>query len=132
MKLDRRFVKFLQVGLLNTAFGSAIYAVLVYAHLPIWAALLGGNLAGIVFNFFTTGHLVFSDTVLARLPRFAGVYLACYIINYISIRILVFLHLSAIVSQLLLALPMAALSFYLMSRHVFVSRVDRWRGGPHE
>lgn len=125
MKLDRRFVKFLLVGLLNTAFGSTIYVVLIYARLPIWAALLGGNLAGIVFNFFTTGHLVFSDAVLARLPRFVGAYLACYIINYISIRILVFLYLSAILSQLLLALPMAALSFYLMSRHVFVSRVDR-------
>lgn len=122
MKPGRRFVKFLLVGALNTAFGSAVYAALVYAHLPIWASLLGGNLAGIVFNFFTTGRFVFADTVLARLPRFAGAYLACYIINYVSIRILVSLHLSAIASQLLLAPAMAILSFYLMSRHVFAPR----------
>ena len=122
MRVDVRFIKFILVGLLNTAFGSGIYAALIYAGLPIWAALLVGNLAGIAFNFFTTGRFVFLDAALVRLPRFVGAYLFCYAINYISIRALVSLHLGAIESQLLMAAPMALLSFYLMSRHVFVPR----------
>ena len=119
MKLERRFVKFLLVGLLNTLFGLAAYALLIHMGLPIWLALIGGNVAGIAFNFFTTGHLVFSDIALTRLPRFVGAYLACYALNYIAIRILVSLHLGAIESQVILAPFIAVTSYYLMSRHVF-------------
>lgn len=120
----KRFIMFVAVGLLNTAFGSGVYAVMIYADLPIWTALLLGNLAGIVFNFFTTGRFVFFDASLLRLPRFIGVYLSCYIINYVSIRALVSLHTGVIVSQLLLAPPMAVLSFFLMSRYVFGPRAS--------
>lgn len=119
MRLERRFIKFLLVGLLNTLFGLAAYAILIHLGLPIWLALIGGNAAGIAFNFFTTGHLVFSDIALNRLPRFVCAYLTCYALNYVAIRILVSLHLGAIESQVLLAPAIAITSYYLMSRHVF-------------
>jgi putative flippase GtrA len=117
--LGKHFVKFILVGLLNTAFGSGVYAILIYANLPIWVALLCGNAAGILFNFFTTGRFVFSDVALKRLPPFIATYVVCYAINYVSIRALIALHLTAIESQLLTALPMAVISFCLMSRYVF-------------
>ena len=120
-----RFIKFLLVGALNTAFGLSIYAVLIHVGLPIWAALIGGNVAGIVFNFFTTGSLVFSEVSLMRLPRFIGVYLTCYILNYLSIRFLVSLHVGAIKSQVFISPIIAVTSFYLMSRYVFATRTSR-------
>jgi putative flippase GtrA len=119
MKFDRRFIKFLIVGVLNTLFGLAVYAILIRAGVPVWGALIGGNVAGIVFNFFTTGHLIFSDAALSRLPRFVGAYLTCYAINYVAINLLVLLHFGAIESQAILTPAMAVLSYYLMSRHVF-------------
>jgi putative flippase GtrA len=119
VKFGKHFIKFILVGLLNTAFGSAVYATLIYVSLPIWAALLCGNAAGVIFNFFTTGSFVFSDVALTRLPRFLVTYAVCYVINYASIKALVTLHLNAIESQLVMALPMAALSFCLMSKYVF-------------
>ncbi|WP_266183652.1 GtrA family protein [Dyella humicola] len=119
MKLEKRFITFLLVGLLNTLFGLAAYAILIHVNLPIWLALIGGNVAGIAFNFFTTGHLVFSDIALNRLPRFVTAYLACYVLNYVAIRILVSLHLGAIKSQVLLAPAIAVTSYYLMSQYVF-------------
>lgn len=125
MKLDKPFVKFLLVGLLNTAFGSGVYAGLIYAGLPIWAALIAGNAAGIAFNFFTTGRLVFSDAAFHRFPRFVTAYLICYVINYAFIRALLKMHMGAIESQLLMAAPMALLSFYMMSRYVFDSSLKR-------
>jgi putative flippase GtrA len=123
MKLERRFIKFLLVGVLNTLFGLAAYAILIRLGLPIWAALIGGAMAGIAFNFFTTGHLVFSDIAPGRIPRFVGAYLACYATNYVAIRILVSLRFGAIESQVLLAPMIAVMSYYLLSRHVF--RPDR-------
>ena len=116
-----RFIKFLLVGVLNTAFGLGVYVVLIHVGLPIWAALIGGNVAGIAFNFFTTGSLVFSEVSLVRLPRFIGVYLTCYTINYLSIRSLVSLHVGAIESQVFISPVIAVTSFYLMSRYVFAS-----------
>jgi putative flippase GtrA len=120
-----RFIRFLLVGVLNTAFGLGVYAVLMHVGLPIWAALIGGNVAGIVFNFITTGSLVFSEVSLVRLPRFVGVYLACYILNYLLIRFLVSLHMGAIESQVFISPIIAVTSFYLMSRYVFASRTSR-------
>jgi putative flippase GtrA len=123
VRIEKQFVRFLLVGILNTLFGLAIYAVLIWLGLPIWGALLGGNVAGIAFNFFTTGHLIFSDIALSRLPRFIGAYLTCYLVNYLSINTLVWAGLGAIEGQALLAPLIAVLSYYLMSQHVF--RSDR-------
>ena len=119
MSQGRRFARFLLVGLLNTAFGFAVYAALIYARLPVWLALVGGNVAGICFNFLTTGHFVFLDASLVRLPRFAGVYLLCYAVNYAAVRALIHMGLGAIVAQALISPCIAVLSFLLMLRYVF-------------
>lgn len=119
MTFDRRFVRFLLVGLLNTLFGLGAYSLLVWMGLPIWAALVGGNAAGIAFNFFTTGHLVFSEVALGRLPRFVAAYFGLYLVNYVALRALLETGLDPIASQVLLTPVMAVLSFYVMSRHVF-------------
>jgi putative flippase GtrA len=122
VKRDSRFIKFVLVGILNAAFGSGVYALLIFAGSPIWCALLVGNAAGVIFNFFTTGRMVFSGAPLAKLPRFVVAYLACYIINYAAIRVLVSLGFSPIKSQLCMVVPVALLSFYTMSRYVFNTR----------
>jgi putative flippase GtrA len=119
VKWDSRFIKFALVGILNAAFGSCVYALLIFAGSPIWCALLVGNAAGTIFNFFTTGRMVFSGAPLAKLPRFVAAYLSCYIVNYASIRVLVSLGFSPIKSQLCMVVTMALLSFYIMSRYVF-------------
>ncbi|MGT2495245.1 GtrA family protein [Cupriavidus basilensis] len=59
-----RFPRFLAVGVLNMLFGFCAYSA--HASIwdsPTWAALIGGNIAGIAFNFVTTGGLVFSRPV---------------------------------------------------------------------
>ena len=118
-----RFVRFVLVGILNTAFGFGAYAALIYLGAPVWAALIGGNVAGILFNFFTTGAMVFSEVSLSRLPRFASVYLFCYLSNYLAIKALLSLHLSAIESQALISPVVAVMSFVLMSRWVFARKL---------
>jgi len=129
----RKFIRFLLVGVLNTAFGFAVYAALIYARVPVWLALIGGNVAGICFNFLTTGHFVFLDASLVRLPRFAAVYLLCYAANYAAIRMLIHMGLGSIVAQALISPCMAVLSFLLMSRYVFnTSRMSEASVGKPE
>lgn len=128
MTFDRRFIRFVLVGALNTLFGLGAYALLIWLGLPVWAALIGGNAAGVAFNFFTTGHLVFADVALARLPRFIAAYAGLYLFNYSAIRALLTMGAGPIVAQMLLTPIMAVLSFLIMSRFVFVPE----REGTHD
>jgi len=63
-------LRFLATGLLNTLFGYAIYAALLWAGLNPLLALLLGMLAGCIFNYFSYAGLVFdghrNNAVFAR------------------------------------------------------------------
>ncbi|TBR36492.1 MULTISPECIES: GtrA family protein [Dyella] len=117
--LKLRFIRFVLVGGLNTLFGFTVYALFVVAHSPTWVALIGGNLAGIVFNFLTTGHFVFLDVSRRRLPRFVAAYLLTYAMNLVLIAWLNKLTYNAIVSQAILTPFMAVVSYVLLSKLVF-------------
>jgi putative flippase GtrA len=119
MQRYRRFFRFLLVGGLNTLFGFTVYTCFIVLHSPTWLALIGGNIAGMVFNFFTTGHFVFLDISPGRIPRFAIVYLAIYYANLELIGVVNRYTHNAIVSQACLTPLFAVLSYVLLSSWVF-------------
>jgi GtrA-like protein. len=57
--LRPRFLRFLLVGALNTAFGYAIFLLSLKLGMSVGAALSASTLAGVVFNFQTSRRLVF-------------------------------------------------------------------------
>jgi putative flippase GtrA len=115
-----RFARFAIVGILNTAFGLGVYALLIRLGLPVWIALIAANVAGVSFNYVTTGKLAFSHRGANRFPRFVSIYLLCYLLNYLAITVLVRMHLGPVASQALLAPFMAVLNYLLQSRYVFL------------
>ncbi len=114
-----RFLRYLVVGGINTAFGFAVYGALIMAGTPVWLALLLANVAGVLFNFLTTGMVVFRASLRGRLSRFVGAYLFVYLVNLALIGVLRRWVPGEIAAQAVLALPMAALSYLLMQRFVF-------------
>jgi putative flippase GtrA len=56
---DPKIIKFLGAGLLNTAFGYAVYAGLLFFNAPYLAALFFATIAGVIFNYFSFGRMVF-------------------------------------------------------------------------
>lgn len=56
---DPRIIRFLSVGVLNTVFGYAIYAVLIFVNVPYLIALFAATAAGVIFNYFSFGRMVF-------------------------------------------------------------------------
>ncbi|MCA8883554.1 MAG: GtrA family protein [Rhodobacteraceae bacterium] len=124
--LNTPFVKFLAVGVLNTAFGYVLYAVLVLAGLGPQAALALAFACGVVWNYFTHARLVFATKGAGRLPAYALVYLGLYGVNAAGLAGLLAIGLDPILAQAVLVLPAAALSF------VFISRVltDRFPWDP--
>jgi hypothetical protein len=83
----RQFVRFLAVGLLNTAFGYAVFAVAILAGLGSMLSLVLAYVFGITFNFFTTGRFVFRDKRLSVFARFVAAYGVIYAFNVALFRL---------------------------------------------
>ena len=87
--LNPRIVKFLAIGLLNTFFGYTIYAILVFINLPYLIALFIATLAGILFNYFSFGRIVFrAHGGWLIFGKFIVAYAVVYAINAILLGIL--------------------------------------------
>lgn len=117
--LRSRFVRYLLVGALNTAFGYGVFALLVLLGLPYPLAVFLSTTAGVLFNFKTYGTLVFGSHDNRRIGRFFAVYALCYAINLIPLEWAKRNGVSLLVTGAAIALPMAALSFALNRRFVF-------------
>lgn len=117
--LSKRFIRFLLVGGLNTLFGFLVYSAFILLHCPTWLALIGGNVAGVVFNFFTIGGLVFLNLSLSRVPLFVLSYVVIYFVNLELIGWIAGLVHGRIMAQAVLVLPMALLSYFILSTYVF-------------
>lgn len=119
-----RVLRFLMVGGINTAFGYGAYALLLFAGLSYALAALLGTILGVLFNFLTTGKLVFDGLSGARLARFVTVYAITYAINVATLTVLIGFRIQAYLAGAICLLPMAALSYVLMRDFVF--RVGPW------
>jgi putative flippase GtrA len=116
-----RLLRFFAVGGLNTLFGYGAYAALLFVGFHYaWAALLA-TIAGVTFNYFTTGRLVFDHMSRSRLLRFVGVYFVTYLINVAALAVLEHFGVGAYVAGLVMIVPMAFVSFLLMKHFVFRS-----------
>ena len=114
-----RITRFILVGALNSAFGLTVYTALIWIGSATWLALVLGNLAGIAFNFVTTGGLVFSDLSSKRIPKFVAAYVGVYLLNLFLLHELARTPCGPIMSQVLLTPVMAVITYLLMSRVVF-------------
>lgn len=119
-----RFMRFLIAGGVNTLFGFAVYSIFILAGAAVWFALMSATVIGALFNFFTAGRFVFRDLSLTRAPRFLLCYSLVYGINLQALEWLSSSLSNKIVSQAILVLPIAALSYLLMKKFVFVRRKE--------
>jgi putative flippase GtrA len=115
----RRFARFLVVGVINTLFGYGVFAALVLARLDSAAALALATVAGVIFNYFTTGKLVFANQGGAMLPRFILAYCLSYGANLAMLKGLERLGVDTLVAQALCLPPTVILSFALLRWFVF-------------
>jgi len=116
---NRLVLRFGIVGLVNTAFGYGVFALLVLAGIWPGAALIAATIAGVAFNFQTSRRLVFRSGARGLGLRFAALYSGVLVVNWISLRTLHGLGLADLLGQAILVLPMAILSFAGQRAFVF-------------
>lgn len=117
-----RIAKFLAVGLLNTVFGYAVFyaALRLTGHTLVSAAL--STTAGTLFNFKSTGSLVFGSSDHSLLWRFIGVYIFVFLADSAGLLVLESYGISAALAQASLLPALAALSYVLNRDFVFETR----------
>ena len=117
--INQTFIAFLFVGLLNTLFSYAVFASLIYGRLHYSLAVLISTVLGVLFNFKTTGKLVFKSDDNALLFRFVAVYVVIYLFNIAGLRIYRIFDDNMYLAGLLMIAPAALLAFVVQSRFVF-------------
>ncbi len=120
-KIENKFIRFLFVGGLNTLFSVTVYSILVYIGLQYYIAVFVSNILGILFNFKTTGTLVFKNKSNKLIFKFFAVYLFTYFISVGSIKLLLSLGFDPYTPVVIIAIPMAVVSYFLMKKFVFTA-----------
>lgn len=116
---NHQFVRFLIVGLLNTLFGYALFSLFIFFSLHYTLASLLATIFGILFNFKTTGLLVFKNNNNRLILKFFLVYTIVYIINIIFLTVFNTFNINMYFSGAILMFPLALLSFILNKKFVF-------------
>ena len=119
MEIDWLFVKFILVGILNTAFGYGAFALLMYTGLHYSAAVVLSTIAGILFNFKTTGVLVFKNKDNSLIFKFIAVYTLVCITGIIILRLAQIAHINLYFAGLVSTGICAVTAFLLNKNWVF-------------
>jgi putative flippase GtrA len=114
-----RFVRFLFVGGINTFFGYAVFSVFILLHIHYAFASLISTIIGVLFNFFTTGRIVFRNNDPKLILKFFGVYGIIYLINLLFLKVFDTYQVNMLIAGAILIFPIAILSYFLNKALVF-------------
>lgn len=117
-----QFVRYILVGVLNTAFGYGVFALLSWFGLHYAFALLAATIVGVLFNFKTYGKFVFSNTNNRLLFRFVVVYCIQYGLNVLLTKLLLMTGLIVYAAGAISIIIVTIITFFLNKRFVFIVR----------
>ena len=118
-----RFLKFLMVGALNTVFGYSVFALFTYLNLHYTISTLLATILGILFNFKTTGCIVFKNGDNKLIFKFLFVYGVTYLLSIAFLRICEhFGFTNMYLNYAILLLPNAMIAYSLMKKFVFTNK----------
>lgn len=118
---NHRTFRFLSIGILNTAFGYAVYAILLIVNVPYLTALFISTVAGVIFNYFTFGRLVFHGQGGRYVfVKFIITYVLVYAANAVLLDVLTKKFLFSPYVGQVICIPLSVLlSWLLMNKWVF-------------
>ena len=117
--VKHQFARFIFVGIVNSLFGYGCFALLLYVGLHYTLALFLATVFGVVFNFKSTGALVFGSHDNRLIFRFVGSYVVIYFLNVVAIQAFSHFGVGPYIGGAVLILPMAVLAYIFNKRFVF-------------
>lgn len=117
--LHSTLVRFVAVGVLNTGFSYLLYAGLVLSHIDYRLALTICSAVAIIWNFNTTGRLVFGNRRQGLIFKFIGGYGLIYLLNLGLVILLARFGVGELARQAIAQPVVVACSFALNRGWVF-------------
>ena len=121
LPISKRFIRFVMVGIMNTAFGYGLFASLIYMGLHYAVANIIGMIISILFNFKTIGNLVFYNNDNRLIFRFVTVYAVNFAFGLTGLWIFDQFGVSMYIAGAILPFPAAILTYILQKTFVFRS-----------
>lgn len=118
-RMGNRFFRFLVVGGINTVFSYILYAFLLFIGLHYLLSVIIAFIISVLFNFETTGRLVFQNNDRRLLLKFIFSYVIILAISLLSLNLLVIVEISPYLAGLLNIFPVAVISFLIQRTFVF-------------
>jgi len=118
---EYKFFKFLLVGTINTIFGYTVFALLIFVGFHYTLSALLSTVAGVFFNFKTTGLFVFESRNNLLIFRFFMVYGIIYVLNIIILKIFNSYEINMYLAGAVPLFPLAILAYLLNKNFVFNS-----------
>jgi len=120
---SNQLLRFLIVGFGNTVFGYSLYLAGLAIGVPYQLDLIVATILNVIFNFFTTGRIVFRNRSNSKIVGFFAVYGFTLLINLVLLTWLVNAGVSKIFGQAAL-LPLVVVVSFLLNKYLV------FRNGP--
>ena len=118
--IKNQFIRFIFVGVLNTLFGYGVYCLMILIGLPYTWATLVSQVLGVLFNFISTGNLVFENNDKRLIFKFVLSYVITYFINIgVNKGLQVWLDCNQYISGFGAILVSALSSFFILKLFVY-------------
>lgn len=118
---NNQVLRFILVGILNTAFGYGCYVLLIWIKMHYAFAVFFSTTMGVLFNYFTSSYLTFKKNIFSkfRLYRFISVYIFVYLINIATVKVVLCFGINAYIAGFIAIFPVTIITFYLQKKWVF-------------
>jgi putative flippase GtrA len=113
--------RFLLVGGLNTLFGYVLFTAFYLLSHQRQMSLVAATCVGVVFNFFTTGRLVFASKGYRTMIPFGLGYVVVLVANMAALEGLTRAGMPTLAAQAI-ALPAMVVLSYLINRYFIFAR----------
>lgn len=114
-----QFLRYVLVGIANTAFSYGVYAALLLGGLDFRVASLLALLLGVVFSFATHGTLVFRQATRITFVKFVIAWTLIYAFNITLIALLMRASIDAYISGAIATVPVTLVSYFILKFAVF-------------
>jgi putative flippase GtrA len=116
--INNKIVRFFLVSGLNTVFGYGLFALLIYVGLHYALVTFIATVITLLFNFKTTGLLVFKNKKNGLILKFVGVSGIRYVVTVLFLAIFKNYGINEYIGQAILIIPVGFLGYFL--NHYFV------------
>jgi putative flippase GtrA len=118
----RQPILFILVGMLNTAVGYGLFAILFLLTQSHRIALVIATILSVLFNFFSTGRIVFGNRSGSALVPFILGYAVTLGVNFVLLELLVHAGVNPLVAQAVCLPVVVVLGYLINSRIVFKNK----------